>query len=302
MQQKKYVIGLIIAAVSIGLFFVQTASWAKQDVEKARANLGRHLFYDTKLSYNLTKSCVSCHDPSMAFTDGYRTSAGADGFNVKHNAISLLNVKYRTTYTWTDSSIKDLTSQLHFPFFNTHPVELGWANHEPQILQRFATNALYQQLFAKAFPGNKQPFQLAQVQTELIAFEGQLVSYGSAYDRYISGQASALNPSAKAGLALFNSAKLNCNQCHQWTKPFQTEPSIFYQGIRVPSLRNVMLTAPYMHNGQFDDLFQVFKHYETSRQIILNKQEEQQLMAFLSALTDTSYISNTELLNPFQYR
>lgn len=302
MKQATILYGLIIAVGLASTLCLHGHSNANETGQKARIKLGRYLFYDTRLSYNETKACVSCHDPKMAFTDGYRQSSGADGYNVKHNAISLINARYRTTYTWTDSSIKDLTSQLHFPFFNTHPVELGWANHEPQILQRFATNALYQQLFAKAFPGNKQPFQLAQVQTALVAFEGQLVSYGSAYDRYLSGQASALNPSAKAGLALFNSAKLNCNQCHQWTKPFQTEPSIFYQGIRVPSLRNVMLTAPYMHNGQFDDLFQVFKHYETTRHIILNKQEEQQLMAFLSALTDTSYLSNTELLNPFQYR
>lgn len=302
MKQVSILFGLMIAVVLCSTLCLHQTTSASETVQKARIQLGRYLFYDTRLSYNETKACVSCHDPKMAFTDGYRQSSGADGYNVKHNAISLINVKYRTTFTWTDSSIRDLKSQLHFPFFNAHPVELGWTHHEAQILQKFAKNALYKRLFAKAFPGDKYPFELEQVQTALVAFESQLVSYGAAYDRYLSGQKSALNPSAKKGLALFNSAKLHCNQCHQWAKPFQSEPSIFYKGIRVPSLRNVMLTAPYMHNGQLDDLFQVFKHYETSQQILLRKQEEQQLLAFLSALTDTSYLSKPELLNPFQYR
>lgn len=302
MKQTPILFGLITAVALASTLCLHDDSNASESVQKARIQLGRYLFYDTRLSYNETKACVSCHDPKMAFTDGYRQSSGADGYNVKHNAISLINVRYRTTYTWTDSSITDLKLQLHFPFFNKHPVELGWLNHEAQILQRFAKDALYKQLFAKAFPEDKYPFELEQVQTALVAFESQLVSYGSAYDQFLNGEESALNASAKAGLALFNSARLGCNQCHQWTKPYQTEPSIFYQGIRVPSLRNVMLTAPYMHKGQLDDLFQVFKYYESSQQIFLNKQEEQQLMAFLSALTDTSYLSKQELLNPFQYR
>jgi cytochrome c peroxidase len=96
MKRKGFTIGLITAVAYAGLLFIQIDATSNNSTQKARINLGRYLFYDTKLSYNQTKTCVSCHDPSMAFTDGYRTSSGADGFNLKHNAISLLNVKYRS--------------------------------------------------------------------------------------------------------------------------------------------------------------------------------------------------------------
>jgi len=302
MQQKKYVIGLIIAAVSIGFFFVQTTSWAKQDLEKARANLGRHLFYDTKLSYNLTKSCVSCHDPSMAFTDGYRTSAGADGFNVKHNAISLLNVKYRTTYTWANPAITSLQMQLQFPFFNHDPKELGWKGNEQVILERFSADPTYQQLFKLAFPGQKKPINTNNIQQAIITFEEQLVSYNAPYDLYLKGNLQALSKQAIAGMKLFNSAKLGCANCHSWEQPFKKFETKYHSGIRIPFLRNVLLTAPYMHDGSMENILDLFKHYETKQSVFLSKTEQQELIAFLNALTDTSYLSNKELLNPFQYQ
>jgi cytochrome c peroxidase len=124
MQQKQNIIGLIIAAVCVGLFFVQAGSAAKQDLVRAKANLGRHLFYDTKLSYNLTKSCVSCHDPKMAFTDGYRTSSGADGYNVKHNAMSLLNVKYRTNIL--GQTLQLLVCKCSYNFRFLMNIQLSW--------------------------------------------------------------------------------------------------------------------------------------------------------------------------------
>lgn len=302
MQQKQNVIGLIIAAACMSLLFIQAESTAKQNLGKARANLGRHLFYDTRLSYNLTKSCVSCHDPSMAFTDGYRTSSGADGYNVKHNAISLLNVKYRTKYTWANPAVTNLQMQIQFPFFNEHPNELGWKGQEQVILNRFAVDSNYQQLFKLAFPGQKKPFNIINFQLALVAFEEQLVSFNAPYDQYLKGNKQTLNAEAIAGMKLFNSAKLGCLKCHSWDKPFVKDESNFSLGIRIPSLRNVMITAPYMHDGSAENIFAVFQHYEKKQSFNLSKTEQQELIAFFNALTDTSYLSNKELLNPFQYK
>lgn len=302
MQKKWNVIGLIIAAVCTGLFLMQAESIAKQNLVKARVNLGRHLFYDTKLSYNLTKSCVSCHDPSIAFTDGYRTSSGADGYNVKHNAISLLNVKYRTKYTWANPAITSLQMQIQFPFFNEHPTELGWKSQEQIILNRFAADSNYQQLFTLAFPNQKKPFNVINIQQALIAFEEQLISFNAPYDQYLKGNKQALNAQAIAGMKLFNSEKFGCIKCHSWEKPFEKNESKFSFGIRVPSLRNVMITGPYMHDGSVENIFAVFRYYENKKSLNLSNTEQQALIAFFNALTDTSYLSNKELLNPFQYQ
>lgn len=302
MQQKQQIIGLIMAAVCVGFLLIHPKSTAKQSVDKARANLGRHLFYDTQLSYNLTKSCVSCHDPKMAFTDGYRTSSGADGFNVKHNAISLLNVKYRTQYTWANTAINSLQKQIQFPFFNEHPTELGWKGQEQFILNRFAANTNYQYLFRLAFPGEKMPFTIRNIQQAIIAFEEQLVSFNAPYDLYKKGNLKVLNEQAIAGMKLFNSYKLGCAKCHSWEQPFEKYESQFSAGIRIPSLRNVMLTAPYMHDGSLENIVDVLSYYDKKNSLNLSAKEQQSLIAFFTALTDTSYLSNKEVLNPFQYQ
>lgn len=302
MKRKGFTIGLITAVAYVGLLFIQIDATSNHSIQKARITLGRYLFYDTKLSYNQTKTCVSCHDPSMAFTDGYRTSSGADGFNLKHNAISLLNVKYRSTYTWANPTIKTLKAQLQFPFFNEHPKELGWKGNEQAILNRFLKDRHYQKLFKKAFPHQKNPFQLANIQTAIIAFEEQLVAYNAKFDWYQKGKIEVFNQEEQAGLILFTSSRLGCNKCHSWESPFKTDSALFSNGIRVPSLRNVLLTAPYMHDGSIEDINGVLDYYNQKHSLDLSNKEKRQIISFLYALTDTSYLSNKELLNPFQYQ
>lgn len=302
MKRKRFAIGLIIAVTYAGLLFIQIDATSNNSIQKARVNLGRYLFYDTKLSYNQTKTCVSCHDPSMAFTDGYRTSSGADGFNLKHNAISLLNVKYRSTYTWANPTIKTLKAQLQFPFFNEHPKELGWKGNEQTILNRFLNDRKYQKLFKQAFPQQNNPFQLANIQTAIIAFEEQLVAYNSKYDWYLKGKMEMFTQEEQAGLILFSSSRLGCNNCHGWETPFKKDTSLFSNGIRVPSLRNVLLTAPYMHDGRIEDINGVLEYYSQKNSLYLTNKEKKQIISFLYTLTDTSYLSNKELLNPFQYQ
>ena len=91
-------------------------------------------------------------------------------------------------------------------------------------------------------------------------------------------------------------------KCHVWEQPFETNVANFSSGIRIPSLRNVMITAPYMHDGSLENIFAVFQHYEKKYSLNLDDKEQQELIAFFNALTDTSYLSNKELLNPFQYQ
>lgn len=300
-KNKLFILGSMGILCILMLLINREQVQSKSSNKTARIKLGRLLFYDNRLSYNQTKSCVSCHDPNMAFTDGYRKSVGANGYAVTHNAPSLLNAVYRSTLTWKDSTVKGLKKQLHFPFFNHQPVELGWASNEELILQRLSLVPQYKTLFKAAFPTAQKWVTLEQVQTCIVAFEEQLVAYGSAYDLYMKGQKNALNQEAIKGMYIFNASKTKCSSCHQPEKPFQLHSSRFVDGIRVPSLRNVWLTAPYMHDGRLDKMEEVISYYETKFSFQLNKTERQQLLAFLKALTDTSYLSRRELLNPFQF-
>ncbi|MFA9198385.1 MAG: cytochrome-c peroxidase [Aquirufa sp.] len=129
------------------------------------------------------------------------------------------------------------------------------------MLNRFAANANYQYLFRLAFPDQKMPFTIENIQQAIIAFEEQLVSFNAPYDLYNKGNLKVLNEQAVAGMKLFNSNKLGCAKCHSWEQPFETNVAKFSSGIRIPSLRNIMITAPYMHDGSLENIFAVFQHY-----------------------------------------
>lgn len=312
--------------------------------------LGRYLFFDNKLSYNQTKSCASCHDPQFAFSDGYRKSVGADGENLRRNAPSILNIKYLKALTWGDSTVHSFSQQLVFPLFNEHPKELGWINNDLEIIDRFKQDPFYQTLFSKAFPKEKNPFSLVFFQEAITAFENQLESQNSPYDQYVKGNKTAMNEKAIKGLALFNSARLGCFKCHSLNV---SQQQLLYvntglynldeigsypasdQGLyeitknnsdkgkfRVPSLRNVMLTAPYTHDGSVETIQQMIYIYKRGGRLIeakenngdgsinknkstlingftLRDKEQTELIEFLAALTDISYLRNKQLTNPF---
>lgn len=315
-----------------------------------RILLGRYLFYDTRMSYNLTKSCGSCHDPQFAFSDGYRTSSGADGYNVKRNAPSLINVRYAAALTWADSSIRNVEQQMNFPLFNEHPRELGWKGHEQEILHRIADVPMYRKLFRQAFPGEQEPVNRGNIIRAIAAFEEQLVSFDAPYDRYLRGNKQALSAEAIRGMQLFYSAELSCGTCHVW-QPSQ-QPADYYntglynldgegsypeedQGLyeytknktdkgkfRVPSLRNVMLTAPYTHNGSVASIHEMLSIYQRGGRKIasgtfkgdgadnvhksplvkgfpLQEADRKALVAFFNSLTDSAYLNKPDLINPF---
>lgn len=350
-MKKKYftiVVLLFLAIFYTNIFAVLSSP--KDESLKYKIALGRYLFYDTRLSYNQTKSCASCHDPKFAFTDGYRQSAGADGYTVRRNAPSLLNIKFQTSLTWGDSSIKRLSQQLLFPMYNQHPNELGWVNNESEIIARFENQPNYRTLFGKAFPKESNPFVINNYIIAITNFEDQLVSFNSPYNLYLKGNKKVLNDQAVEGMKLFYSVELGCSNCHQLQEPIQKN-AYFNTGLynvdnkgeypskdqglfeltknekdkgkfRVPSLRNVLLTAPYTHDGSVETIEQMISIYERGGRIIkdgenagdgklnINKsklingftitsKEKENLIIFLSTLTDTSYLRNNNMLNPF---
>ncbi len=254
----------------------------------AKVELGRRLFHETRLSSTGRYACVSCHRPELAFTDGRAQALGATGEAVKHGAMSLVNVAYNAAFTWSDSRVRSLAAQMRQPLFNEHPVEMGLTGTGQAAALELSGDAVYQEMFAAAFPGDAAPLSMDHIIKAIAAFERTLISGRSPFDRYVfDDDAAALSDSAKRGMALFYSARAGCAQCHSglnFSGPVIDEGHVaaaasfantgLYDSdgrgsypaddrgmmditgraadmgkFRVPTLRNVALTAPYMHDG-----------------------------------------------------
>ena len=319
--------------------------------------LGSYLFFDTRLSFNKTKSCASCHDPKFAFTDGYRRSTTASGDLVMHNSPSLINVAEQHYFDWANPTVTSLYQQSERPLFSTHPVELGVKGYEDEILMRLKKDSFYQQQFVINFERDNDPFNFENIQTALAAFTSSLSSSNSPYDKFANGDSGAISNSAKKGMQLFFSSTLKCARCHQPTD-FTTAilskdiDSIYFNTglynvggnnkypddapglsmvtksakdngrFKIPSLRNVALTAPYTHDGTVNTLSDMIDIYANGgRKIengpnagngVMNKnksslitgfkitpEQKQELIDFLFSLTDSSVLRNPAFQNPF---
>ena len=186
----------------------------RQSMSAAKVDLGRHLFYDLRLSGNGAQSCATCHQQDKAFTDGMATSVGSTGEDHPRNSMSLVNVAYATTLTWANPSLSRLEDQALVPMFGRHPVELGLGDDRVWlgVLER---DSRYTTLFSRAFPGETDPFSRQNVVRAIAAFERTIVSARSAYDRYhFDRDEQALSASAKRGEVLFHSQPMSCFTCH----------------------------------------------------------------------------------------
>ncbi|HEX8699652.1 MAG TPA: cytochrome c peroxidase, partial [Myxococcaceae bacterium] len=143
-----------------------------------KVELGRHLFYDTRLSGNGTQSCASCHRQDRAFSDARATALGSTGEHHRRNSMSLANVVYAASLTWVNPVVPDLEAQALLPLFGEDPVELGLAGKEDLLLQRLNEDARYPKMFAAAFPEEKQPVSMGSVVKALAAFQRSLLSGG----------------------------------------------------------------------------------------------------------------------------
>lgn len=275
--------------------------------------LGRRLFFEPALSEANDVACATCHHPDFGFSDGLPRSIGSAGEPVQRNAPALWNVGYVQDLHW-DGRIESLESQIIHPL--TSALEMDVHNTDEMIAELLSYPE-YTALFAAAFPG--EAIGMTHVENALAAFERTLISDDSPFDRFVAGDATALTESEQRGLDLFRSERAHCIECH--TPPLFTDGSfrvvgvdsedrgraaVLFNGVegsfRVPTLRNVALSAPYMHNGSLATLEDVLDFYadgggrvrgvETMDVLIqgfeLSAQERADLIAFLHALTDES--------------
>lgn len=333
---------------------------ADNPMSEAKVELGRYLFYDRQLSGNGTQSCASCHLQSKAFTDGLTVSVGSTGVHTARSAQSLANVAYSPTLTWANPSLLTLEKQIEVPLFGDSPVELGVDDgNKQQILERLSSQAHYVEKFAAAFAQEAKPIQWANVVKAITSFERSLISGNSRYDQFIAGKTS-LTAMEQRGMNLFFGEKAECFHCHGSFNfndqvvhagsrvvetPFHNtglfniggtgafpEPN---RGIfeltgrpqdmgmfRAASLRNIEVTAPYMHDGSIATLEEVLDFYANGgrnittgphagdgrlnplksdliTRIELNAQEKADLVAFLKTLTDTEFLTSPKHANPF---
>ena len=294
-------------------------SWAVHAGNPYAAELGRRLFYDKRMSGNGAQSCASCHRQELAFTDGRAVSIGSTGQKHARSAMSLVNVAYSPVLTWIDPTMRSLQKQALVPMFGENPVELG--TREAEFLRVLRSDPVYLDLFPRAFPEATEPFTIANVATALAAFEQTIVSTRSAYDRYYyGGEANAISDAAKRGEVLFFTDGLGgCFRCHngKYFSDGQYHNTALAadqeQKFKTPTLRNVELTAPYMHDGSIPTLEDVVEHYAAGgrahenprkdarmKPLPLTRQNKADLVEFLRALTDRGVIADPRFSNPWE--
>ncbi len=335
---------------------------ADNPMSAVKVELGRRLFYDVRLSGNQTQSCGSCHAQERAFSDGMAVSTGSTGDLTARGSMALVNVAFNPVQTWANPALVSLEDQALVPIFGEHPVELGLANMEDALLARLRAEPLYPDLFAEAFPADADPISVANAVRAIAAFERTLLSFDSPYDRrYYRGELDALSESAQRGLELFNSERLECFHCHggfnftdgvmhggtaipeiqfhntglynidgRGGYPAENRGLFEHTGeprdmgrFRAPTLRNIALTAPYMHDGSVADLDAVLDHYGAGGRTIesgpnagvgsesplkniflhgftLTTDERADVRAFLDALTDETFLTDPRFSDPWR--
>ena len=281
----------------------------------AKIALGRQLFFDKRLSIDGTIACASCHDPQKAFTDQLSKSRGIKGQLSERNAPSLLNAAFLKTAMF-DAHLASLELQAIVPI--QEPVEMG--HNMKLLLQQLRQIPEYQAAAQRIFQRDFDAYVLTR---SLAAFERSLLSMNAPFDLYIAGDQKAMNHDQIAGWKLF-SEKLYCTQCHPapyFTTHVAANNGLYasYEGktdlgrfrihhdssdigkFKIPSLRNIPLTFPYMHDGSIQSLDQVLAHYQKGgaknpqqdsriTPFVLSANEKKQLLAFFDALIDTSYL------------
>jgi cytochrome c peroxidase len=254
--------------------FPEPAVPADNPMSEEKVALGRVLFADPRLSISGRHSCQSCHDPGRAFTDGLARSRGATGDLLPLNAPTLINVAYNASYGWQDPQVRTLEQQMLGPLL--HPLELGLAGRERTVERELEADAQVLHAFRLAFPRERNPVTLANVIRAIATFERTLIAGGSAFDRYVfRGEHDALDATQKEGMALFFS-KAGCSACHgginfagAWIdRDHATAEPVFADtgtgaSVRVPTLRNLGATAPYLHDGRLAAVEDVLDHYES---------------------------------------
>lgn len=272
----------------------------------AKVELGRRLFYDADLSIDGTMSCATCHEQKNGFADGNRTHPGATGAPGRRNIMALANVGYLSSLTWADPRVQRLEDQARIPLFGDHPLEMAMGGQDAELARRLSADACYRRLFAAAFPERGGKIETPQVIDAIAAFERTLVSLDAPVDR------GRLAPQARLGQARFAAACASCHAGALFTDgafhnigqtsgddrglaEITRRPADAY-AFRTPSLRNVALTAPYLHDGSAGDLPAAIAAHRTLQPI--EPAEMEQLIDFLRALTDETFVRDARYSLP----
>ena len=326
-----------------------------------KVRLGRYLFYDKRMSVNGTSSCATCHRQELAFTDGRARAVGATGQTHPRSSMSLVNVAYSGAFNWSNPNVRSLEEQALTPMFGTDPVELGVVRQS--LLRLIRADPVYRVLFPRAFPGEANPYRIANVTKALASFERTILSGGAPYDRFHFGDADAIPESAKRGEILFflDYGGPACLRCHggfnfsdaveyggkppvatefhntglynvagQFSYPMpniglyeHTKKPADVGKFKAPTLRNVALSAPYMHDGSIATLGEVIDHYAAGGRTIgpgpwagvgrenpakdplvhgfpMTPQNRADLIAFLESLTDERVTHDPRFGDPWQ--
>jgi len=313
--KKMYTPSPIAFVIPKGFPAPPTNIFAKNKLTEEGFQLGKKLFYDARLSKDGEVSCASCHQQFAGFaTYDHDLSHGVNNSFSKRNAPALINLAWMKEWHW-DGGINHLENQPLSPL--SAPNEMG--EKLDTVLIKIKADTDYSHLFLKAFgDANITTERMLKAMTQ---FTGSLVSANSKYDKVKRGEATFILPEEK-GYEIF---KANCNSCHK--EPLFTDNSFRNNGItlnrfgdvgrqaitqdkkdslkfKVPTLRNVALTLPYLHDGRMQSLDNVLNHYtslDTSiinldpllkKKILLSDKEKKQLTLFLYTLTDTSFTKN----------
>ena len=290
----------------------------------AGATLGRVLFYDTKLSLNNTVSCGTCHIQSKAFSDGKKFSPGFEGNLSTRNTLAIVNPRFAATLTWTGQNIT-LEEQVLQPIGNH--LEMGLENLD-HLATKISKVDYYPALFEKAFGSTEVTHE--KISRALSQFLRSMECSQSKFDQGYNNDWANFTALEKMGKDLFESAQNGCDNCHRNVNFYYGSEaniglSMDYADegagngrFRIPSLRNIALTGPYMHNGQFETLEEVIDHYNDGvqphpnldwrltsgngepKKLDLSETEKQALVAYLKTLTDEQFITNIKWSNPFK--
>ena len=292
--------------------------------------LGRKLFYDPLLSGDNTQACASCHLQENGFSDPRQFSEGIDGSIGNRNAMAIINLGWNQFGFFWDGREATLEDQALKPV--TNPIEMNttW----PEVEAKLNAHAEYPELFKKAY--DVDYIDSLTVAKAIAQFERTLISGNSKFDRYYNQQAEQLTEQELRGFVLYTTEEADCFHCHG-LGAFMTDNRFHNNGMdtdfssdegrylvtgddadkgkfRTPTLRNIELTAPYMHDGRFFTLEQVVDHYSEHVQMSetldplmelvgvggaqLTQQEKEDLIAFLKTFTDTEFINNPDFSDP----
>lgn len=275
-----------------------------------KADLGRYLYFDPRLSADGTVSCATCHNPQYAFTDGAPVSTGIRGQKGNRSAPTVINRAYSLAQFW-DGRAPTLEAQAKGPMAN--PIEMG--NTHEAITDNLKKISGYRELFAKAF--GTEDFTIDQVAKAITTFERTIMSGNAPYDRYKAGQKNAMSPAQVRGMdVFFNKAK--CDACHEGVNftsnmyanlgvgADKPDPDVGRYSVthdpkdwgafKTPTLREIAHTAPYMHDGSLKTLEDVVEFYNKGgipnqnldakiKRLNLTDRDKKDLVAFLNALS-----------------